>query len=367
MSRRPSRLVLFVPLAACLAVGWSLSLPAKDGPPARQAAAPKQVEVRLEQFPAAAQSITITKAKKTDVETLLARLKNQYKFESIRKRLEYERGAERVAPKLTKETEKRLHEVELLDAMQGNPRRRSLEALHSAKAREFVRRSGFGLTRMLPKESPMYLPPPKPPEYRLATLPELSTGDEAGEVVRLPGEDRQGLLRLPSQTRLESLHFGSRAAFANPSTFGFVRDRDRVAGFTSHKFLSAPVLPKQEKQPENSEAWRIRRLELVSLLKHTKPRVYLSEALPRMEDLDDAKTRPLSAVEARHLDELRQGHDVAVEATPNVIRMLGSLRASKQCMECHSVQRGALLGAFTYELQRDPPLKAKDIPLSPAI
>lgn len=31
-----------------------------------------------------------------------------------------------------------------------------------------------------------------------------------------------------------------------------------------------------------------------------------------------------------------------------------SLRASKQCLQCHKVQRGELLGAFTYELQRDP-------------
>ena len=45
---------------------------------------------------------------------------------------------------------------------------------------------------------------------------------------------------------------------------------------------------------------------------------------------------------------------VVVEATTNRIRMLGSLRASKQCLECHRGHYGALLGAFSYELLRDP-------------
>jgi hypothetical protein len=30
--------------------------------------------------------------------------------------------------------------------------------------------------------------------------------------------------------------------------------------------------------------------------------------------------------------------------------MLGSLRAAKQCLDCHNVQRGELLGAFSYRL-----------------
>jgi hypothetical protein len=37
--------------------------------------------------------------------------------------------------------------------------------------------------------------------------------------------------------------------------------------------------------------------------------------------------------------------------------MLGSLRAQKQCLECHRVPHGSLLGAFSYELRRDPPIK----------
>jgi hypothetical protein len=36
--------------------------------------------------------------------------------------------------------------------------------------------------------------------------------------------------------------------------------------------------------------------------------------------------------------------------------MLGSLRATKHCLQCHSGSRGSLLGAFSYRLRRDPSL-----------
>jgi len=32
--------------------------------------------------------------------------------------------------------------------------------------------------------------------------------------------------------------------------------------------------------------------------------------------------------------------------------MLGSLRAAKQCLECHTAKRGDLLGAFSYVLHQ---------------
>jgi hypothetical protein len=37
---------------------------------------------------------------------------------------------------------------------------------------------------------------------------------------------------------------------------------------------------------------------------------------------------------------------------PNDIRMLGSLRAVKDCRQCHEVPGNTLLGAFFYELQK---------------
>jgi hypothetical protein len=102
--------------------------------------------------------------------------------------------------------------------------------------------------------------------------------------------------------------------------------------------------------------WEISRLELVSLLKQTEPRVYVSKNLPRMQDLDTKATRPLDKFETEALKNLRGGDDMQTLAELNTIRMVGALRASKQCMECHQVERGELLGAFSYELKRTPPL-----------
>ena len=101
------------------------------------------------------------------------------------------------------------------------------------------------------------------------------------------------------------------------------------------------------------------RLELVSLLKHEKPAVYVSRSLPRMEDLKDVKTRALSRFEQSALKQLRDGEDVVTKASLNRIEMIGSLRATKQCQQCHDVKSGALLGAFSYELLRDPQLDPK--------
>jgi hypothetical protein len=94
-------------------------------------------------------------------------------------------------------------------------------------------------------------------------------------------------------------------------------------------------------------------------LKHETPRVYESDHLPRMEELSSAtaKTRELGKFEAAALQKLLEGEEIHTAGTPNRIEMLGAVRASKQCLQCHEVPRGTLLGAFSYELRRDPPIK----------
>ena len=52
----------------------------------------------------------------------------------------------------------------------------------------------------------------------------------------------------------------------------------------------------------------------------------------------------------------RNGEDLVTDATVNRIHLLGAVRAARQCLDCHNVERGALLGAFSYELRRTPPL-----------
>jgi hypothetical protein len=78
-----------------------------------------------------------------------------------------------------------------------------------------------------------------------------------------------------------------------------------------------------------------------------------------MDELRDAPTRPLDDFERGAIDRLRSDEDLVIDDAPNRIRMVGSLRAGKDCLECHSVRRGELLGAFSYELIGGRPVRAE--------
>jgi hypothetical protein len=110
-------------------------------------------------------------------------------------------------------------------------------------------------------------------------------------------------------------------------------------------------------EPDSKHPWHVTRLELVSLLMHDKPKVYMSDHLPKMTEAVHAKTRDLDGFEQLSLNSLQSGDELVADATLNRIQMVGAIRASKQCLECHDVQRGDLLGAFSYELRRDPPVE----------
>jgi hypothetical protein len=94
----------------------------------------------------------------------------------------------------------------------------------------------------------------------------------------------------------------------------------------------------------------------VSLLKFDEPRVYVLDHLPRMDQLsaENVPTRALDEFETKALAKLWSDEDVVVENNGDDYRMLGSLRAAKQCLECHTAERGELLGAFSYSLRKNP-------------
>lgn len=155
---------------------------------------------------------------------------------------------------------------------------------------------------------------------------------------------------------------------------GYVRSIREVAGFVPHQFRDkiadlaysdlGTVDRAQPPRRVNHVTWRFARLELVSLLKHETPRVYMSEHLPRMQDLDRVTTRALDSFETRALPRLDQGEELITASSPNCIVMLGAIRAGETCLRCHQVERGTLLGAFTYELRRDPAIALDAIPLT---
>jgi hypothetical protein len=165
---------------------------------------------------------------------------------------------------------------------------------------------------------------------------------------------------LPTRDDLTEFHHDGESSFFEVNRFGYMKDKEHVAGFFPHAITHAPNMRSVDGRPwyeVRTEQWALRRLELVSLLKHPEPKVYVSDELPRMEKLAEAIVRGLGAFEEEALARLKKGEDVIAQATTNRIEMVGSLRAAKQCLQCHDVQRGELLGAFSYELIRDPAIE----------
>jgi hypothetical protein len=274
-------------------------------------------------------------------------LRKKYPFESITGRLDYEpAGAEAFAksdppPKATDATLKRLagHEQGIDFQNRWGQRVESLKRLHSSEAQKFIDRDGFGISRM-PTPSYMLLDLPDAP-----TIPFVSVRDGDKEPATSPKE----AAKPPKDDELAGFNQAGISNFLDPNSFGYVKDREHVAGFRPHQFRGMPTLPAGK-----TEQWAVIRLELVSLLKHDAPCAYVTNALPRMEDAKNAPTRPLIPFEEKGLKALKAGDDLATESSGDSIRMLGSLRAGKQCLECHEVKRGDLLGAFSWELQRQP-------------
>jgi hypothetical protein len=233
------------------------------------------------------------------------------------------------------------HSEQLEDEVRGEyfGRIGSLKSLHERSYDDFVRAAGFGVGRM---------PLPRPGRVDRPALADIafngrSQPSEAEWLNHwnLPYRDGRG--ETPGD-----FHLLSRDDFLNPEGFGWIKSRlVEVAGFVPHAFHE-PVRV-EDKPPE----WTVKRLELVSLLKFDSPRVYVLDHLPRMDQLsgDDVPTRELDAFEESNLSRLHRQDDVVVESTIDATRMLGSLRAGQQCLECHSVQRGELLGAFSYVLR----------------
>ena len=217
-------------------------------------------------------------------------------------------------------------------------RAHALRQLHEHQVAAFVNSPGFGVTRAAGFVNRMTELPDDPP---VSIDPSNSSIPPESAASLLAG----GRASLDDSTRgvLHSLHRSSVIDFAYPAGFGYIRSRDRVYGFRPHRISKVP--------DETTSTWCFRNLELVSLLKHGKPAVYLSDHLPRMSELRHAATRPLDPFEAAALSRLAKD-DLVVHATGERLRVLGSIRASEACLACHAGEKGRLLGAFSYTLDR---------------
>jgi hypothetical protein len=260
------------------------------------------------------------------------RLRAKFPFESLEERLAGARPEKLEGP-LPKDVDDRLERLEVNLPGYGPA---ALRRLHNETISEFVESPGFGVTRMYGGTWFSRTPDDLVHEYPPAPQP-LLFGP-------LSGADEKRLIAHAADPR-HDLHRGSVVGFTHPEGWGYFKDRRHVSGFRPHRFTKLP----------DGKEWAVRRIELIGLLTHKRPVAYITANLPRMDEVKKAPTRPLDAFESCGLKKLRAGEDLVLGKSEERVRMVGALRAARQCAECHDCERGALLGAFSYWLRRAKP------------
>lgn len=74
---------------------------------------------------------------------------------------------------------------------------------------------------------------------------------------------------------------------------------------------------------------------------------------PLADSMKKAPTRALLPAEEASLPFLKNGKDIVWQQDGSDIRMVGALRAQKNCAECHAAKENEMLGALTYRLSTE--------------
>lgn len=182
-----------------------------------------------------------------------------------------------------------------------------LAHLHRHAVKLFIDQTGFGLSRMEPPLTDV-LSPPK-------SAADLPKGGPAA--VESPAAIKAG-------------------ADGKKAHHSFAR---AVGGLA---YIPPPAGMKEK-------AWVVKEVQLVGLVKHPEPVVYLSTD-PAMKEKKEVKTRRPDGFESKALEVIRGGGDlVQVEKREGALRAVSGIYAGRQCARCHE-RPGEMLGAFSYRL-----------------
>ncbi len=266
-----------------------------------------------------------------------------YPLESLEQRLAFENAESHDQTSIVAPTSLEQLSPELQNNLQtqedryDDGRQWALTQLHENFRSQFAAAAGFGYMRM-----------------RTIWIEDLEP--QPVDLVQLPLPVDATLFGESSFEPKVKLHQRVAFDFLNRDKIGYVRDKQHVAGFQSHSpTYMAHALANQRScgEPEVEEShWQLTRLELVSLLRHSPPRVYVADSLPAMDQLDQFEHRAVTEFEKASLPKLYSEADVVTEQGDDRILMLGALRASQDCLACHQGNTGKLLGAFSYEFAR---------------
>lgn len=181
-----------------------------------------------------------------------------------------------------------------------------LTHLHRQAVKLFIDQSGFGFARMEPPLTDV-LSPPKSAADQPAAQPAVGQG----QVVVLGADPKR-------------------------AHYSFAR---AVGGLA---YIPPPA-------GEKNKAWVVKEVQLVGLVKHPEPVVYLSTD-PVMKGKAEVKTRRPDGFESKSLEVIRGGGDlVQVQKRDGALRAVSGIYAGRQCAKCHE-RPGEMLGAFSYRL-----------------
>jgi len=268
-------------------------------------------------------------------EAKYTRLRERFPYESMEDRLPHSGLSNRAQPQRLAGNPWRSLEDKIADVR--SIRMVQLQQLHEHAVNLFINSPGFGVTRMMYPSEPMMTVDLRPDD----PLPQPGS---RGLLIRSPGEWQPDLSVVPPGD-LSQLHEESFLDFVHPRGFGYCGYRIHVARCQT---------PEMRRAPGPAARWTVQTIDLISLLLHDEPVAYITDHLPRMDELRSAPTRPLDELENKGMEALRSGEDLVMEKTATAVRMVGVLRSVRQCLSCHGGERGDLLGAFSYTLARDP-------------
>jgi hypothetical protein len=272
-------------------------------------------------------------------------LQQQYPYESMEARLPVHKKADaravgHIDEVTLSDLEGRLDETQLRHWQPENVRLRDLYLVHEGTVEAFAQSFGFGAGRMRqlnpPSEESLAADP-------VASAPIPQPVPRDWDTMSAEEFERPASVRHTAGSALRVMHQDSLLAFLKAQDYGYFKDRRHVAGFRPHQFRQAP---------DTHGEWSVATLELVGLVMHDTPVAYVSKTLPRMDLLREAPTRRLDSFETQGLAQLQAGETLVMGEQGARLRLLGAIRATKQCVECHGCERGDLLGAFSYVLRR---------------
>ena len=220
------------------------------------------------------------------------------------------------------------------------PAKKTAKLFHAAAVEAFERIPGFGYERM-----PRFIPMVED------IVVEWSSSDVQNE---------EAAIKVPALARAHE-------------------ERVKTVGTDPPSRLSLPLTVTSEGKNVKKGAWQLRSIDLVAVVDRDEPIVYLAKKrqnapapgrpqpgqpfpgqpigpgaqAPLLAAKAQKTTREPDILELAALDQFRDGDDLFVRAKSDVLRMIGPLRASKQCLKCHhDSKEGDLFGAFSYTLYR---------------